>query len=239
MNIWTQRVSCPWRQNIAFYERRYEILRAIEDKGLLRRFQERPNELAVRLQGPHQLVAFRPTGLFLSMLRPDAVSDVVRAVVEVVCGAMSPDPIGSPTFKFQWLVACETPYDEARKVAAEAFMGENHPTQMIDFALVIDGRFDEPFDEYHLSFGVVEAAEAPSRLARGIRRADEQRDSPPGIWRIEDLPPVAVFCDIEMESASPLDPGDIVGSLFSALELARDEADQLLTSIMKPLEGKL
>ncbi|HEY5044679.1 MAG TPA: hypothetical protein VII53_02360 [Solirubrobacteraceae bacterium] len=237
MAIWTQRASIPWRQNIGFYERRYEILRDLEQKGLLRRFQDRPHQLAMRLQAAHQLVTFGADGLFFAALKPDSDLDVVRAAVEVVWEALAPEPQGLPLFNFQWLTPCGRPYDEARDVAAKAFVGSDHPARVTDFAVVLDGKFDEPFDDFHLAAGVVEAAETPGRLARGLSRGENERDVPPGIWSVEDLPAVAVFCQVEVDRIS-LEPGDIVEDAFSALESARDSADALRTSILTPLRDK-
>jgi hypothetical protein len=229
--LWTQRLSISWRQNIGFFERRYDVLRDIEQKGLLRRFIDGHNEMAVRLQGPHQLVTFRSEGMDLSMLRPDADIDVMRAAADAICDALEPKMQGFPLFRFQWLIPCTSSYDEARRLAADAFVGAAHPAAVTDFALLLDGKCEKPFDDWHLELGILDAAEAPRRLARG---AD---DSQPGLWRPEDLPPVAILCDVRLGRIQ-LGPDDIVESVFSAFESARETADRLMSSILSPLKDR-
>jgi hypothetical protein len=229
MALWTQRLSISWRQNIGFFEHRYDVLRNIERKGLLRRFLDSHNQIVVRLQGPHQLVTFRSEGMDLSMLRPDADIDVMRAAADAVCDALEPVPQGFPVFRFQWLVPCASSYEDARHLAADAFVGVHQPARMTDFALLLDGKCKEPFDDWHLEFGVVDAAEAPRRLARGTD------DAQPELWRPEDLPPVAIFCDIRIDRFQ-LGPGDIVDNVFSAFESAREAADKLMSATLKPLQ---
>jgi hypothetical protein len=239
MPIWTQRASFSWRQNIGFFEHRYAILRQLEDQGLLRRFQERPSSVAVRIQGPHQLIIFGDDGLFIGTFKPDAVMDVMRAAVEVICEALEPEPTGYPIFKFQWLNACEGSYDEARQTAAKAFLGDDHPAQVADFALLLDAKLETPFDDCHLEFGIVDATEAPRRLSRGMHGLQNERDSPPGLWPPGELPQVAIFCDVRLDAASPLGASDIVANMFATIEAARDVADQLMASMLRPLDGPM
>jgi hypothetical protein len=237
MTLWTQRAAISWKQNIGFFEHRYDVLRDIEQKGLLRRFQDRPSQTAVRLQGPHQVVTFGAEGVFFGLFKPDADLGVVRAAVEAVCNALEPELTGFPVFNFKWLNPCEMSYDKARDVVATALVGKHNPGHVTDFAVVLDGKFEAPFDDYHLEIGVVEAAETPHRLASGLSRGENERDSPPGLWSVEQLPPVAVFCEVELDR-SKLDPGDTVEDIFSAFGSARDLADGLMSSVLTPLKDR-
>ncbi len=165
MTLWTRRAGFSWQQNLNFFGRRYDVLRELEDKGLLRRFHQRPESIAVRLQGPHQLVIFGSENLFIGMLKPEAEMEVMRVAVETICRLLEPEPRGYPNFRFQWLKAWDASYDDARRRSAEAFLGVDHPVRVTDFALVVDSKLDAPFDDCHLEFGIVDATEAPRRLA--------------------------------------------------------------------------
>jgi hypothetical protein len=234
---WTHRASFSWRQNVGFFERRYEILRTLEGEGLLRRFDDRGDYMAVRLQGPHQLLIFGEDQLYIGLFKPNAVMDVARAAAQVVCDALEPQLTGSHDFRFQWLDAQDQSYEHVRRATAAAFLGTGHSANLTDFALLIDTKFDPPFDEGHLEFGIVDAREAPMRLAHGSLGAQEPHDAPPGLWSAEELPPVAVFCDLTLDTAIPLDDsGDIVTSMFATFEKARDAADALRASLLRPLE---
>lgn len=234
---WTHRASFSWRQNVGFFEHRYEILRTLEDKGLLRRFNDRGDKMAVRLQGPHQLVIFGEDDLYIGLFRPDALMDVARAAVQVICDALQPQLTGNHDFDFQWLEAWDRPYDQARLATSEAFLGKDHPANLIDFALVVDAKFDPPFDDGHVEFGIVDASEAPMRLTRGAIGAEEPQDAPRSLWGADELPPVAIFSDIHLDAGGPLDESaDIVASMFATFEKARDTADALRASLLRPLE---
>jgi hypothetical protein len=236
--LWTQRASFSWRQNLNFYERRYDILQELEDKALLRRFQDRKEAIAVRLQGPHQMVIFGEDELFIGMFKPDAAIDVIREAVDVICGALEPESSGIPVFKFQWLNTWNASYNDARRGSAEAFLGTEHPVRVVDFALLLDAKADEPFDDCHLEFGIVEGTEAPRRLARGLLpSAEDPHDSPPGLWSSEELPAVSIFCDVYLDAWSLVDSSDgIVANMFATMEQARSVADGFMASMLKPLE---
>ena len=237
MTLWTHRASFSWKQNLNFFERRYDVLRDLEDKGLLRRFQERQDSIAVRLQGPHQLLIFGSESLFIGMLKPQADMAVMRTAVETICRVLEPEPRGYPNFRFQWLNAWDASYEDARRQSAETFLGTGHPVHLADFALLVDAKLDDPFDDCHLELGIVDATEAPRRLARGMVAPEEQNDSPPGLWATDDLPPVAIFCDVSLDAWSLVEADDMVASVFATLESARDVADEFVSSMLQPLRG--
>jgi hypothetical protein len=91
-----------------------------------------PAKMAVRLQGPHQLVTFGSEGVFVGTFRPDPDMGVVREAIEAICGAPEPAMSGYPLFEFQWLTPVASSYDEARQAAADAFLGANHPARLTD-----------------------------------------------------------------------------------------------------------
>jgi len=236
VTIWTRRASFAWRQNIGFYEHRYKVLRHLDEKGLLRRFLEREDQLAIRLQGPHQVVTFTPEGLQWGLLKPDADIEVIRTAVEVICKELQPQLRGYSRFGFQALEPCTKSYDEARSAAVAAYLGTEHPGRIIDFALSLDGKLAAPFDDWWMQAGIVNASEMSLRLARGLRRRITEISSPPSLWSPDELPAVAVFSDVEVDIAPFEAPVDIVATMFSAFDSARVLADELSASVLKPLE---
>jgi hypothetical protein len=236
MSPWTQRAEVSWRQNLAFYEHRYAILRELESKGLLRRFQENEGRISARLGAAHQVLSYSADGLSVAAFKPDSDLEMLRTAAEIVCDTLEPKVIGFPDFILQWLIPQDADYDVVRTKAASALLGEGPPGELDDFAVVTDGTFEDPLDEYHLEFGVVEAAEAVSRLARRVgRTSGAAPDTPRGLWRPDDLPPVAFFCDLQLDALG-VEPGDIVASLFSLLESARHSGDQLVSSLVQRLD---
>jgi hypothetical protein len=233
MNIWTQRARLGWKQSVSFYEHRFEVLRRLEDDGSLRRFQERGGQISMRLGGAHQLVSFGPTGLSMATLKPGLDDGVMRNAIEVVCSALEPQPVGRPSFGLQWLVPIDLSYDDARKTASTALFSsvDGH---LADFALLLDGTLDEPLQEYQVEVGILEASEVPARLARVVGRVGPaDQDIAPALWQSEELPKVALFCDMELKAASI--QGDIVENLFAMLESACDSADLVVSSFSRQL----
>jgi hypothetical protein len=236
MPIWTQRVEITWRQNLAFFERRYSVLRELEDEGLLRRFQENDrSEISVRVGSAHQTLTFGDDGLVVAALKPESDLQVLRAAVQVVCDALDPRLSGYPELAFQSLTPLVGAYDEVRKAAAEALLGGGAVGRVGDFAVVLDGDLDEPLDDYHLEFGIVEATEVPARLSRrvGFSSSGNSFAPPPGLWQSDQLPAVALFCDSRID-ASSLGP-DIVDDLFATLKLGRQAAEEVESATMKRL----
>jgi len=202
---------------------------------LLRRFQERGGQISVRLGGAHQLLSFGPTSFSIATLKPNLDESLMRNAVQVVCSALEPQLVGQPTFGLQWLVPLDISYDNARKTAASRLLSSDVPGHLSDFALLLDGALEDPLKEYRLEMGILEASEAPMRLAQAVGRVGSpDRDTPPTLWQPEELPNVALFCDMELK-ASPLDD-DIVESLFAMLKSARDSADRLVSSLIERLD---
>jgi hypothetical protein len=233
MAIWTQRTRVSWKQNVSYFEHRYEVLRTLEDAGLLRRFQSKGDRISMRLGGAHQIMSFGPGGFSMADLNPSLDEGVTRAAAEVVCSALKPELVGRPSFGIQSLVPIAMPYDDARRTAGEALLPDL-PSEVRDFALLLDGTSEQPPGEYRLEIGILEAAEAPERLSRAVGRITTRDDeTPPFLWQPSELPDVALFCDIEFE-AEPLQ-GNVVESLFATLASVRDASDELVSSFMDRL----
>lgn len=228
MGLWTQRLGLSWRSSVRFFEHRYRVLERLEDDALLWGFMVDENEVAVRLGDPNHLLFFGPTNVSAALLQPDGDEDRLKNAVEMVIDALEPRSLVRPTFGFQWLVGVEGSYDEVRGSAAQTFL-PSAPGHATDLSAWIDGELDSG-KEYSLECGIVEAIEAPPRLARDTGRffTHDPRIQA-SLWPIENLPPVAFFCDIEFE------PGDEVGSagdFFNRWGETREDAKGVVSVLM-------
>jgi hypothetical protein len=233
MAIWTQRTSVSWKQSVSYFEHRYEVLRTLEDAGLLRRFQSKGDRILMRLGSAHQIMSFGPSDFSMADLKPGLDEGVTRAAAEAVYSALKPELVGRPNFGIQSLVPIAMPYDEARQAAGRALL-PGLPGNTLDFGLLLDGTSEQPPGEYRLEVGVVEAKEAPTRLSREVGRvATRDAETPPFLWQPNELPEVALFCDIGLKT-EPLQE-NTVESLFATLASVRDVSDELVSSFMQRL----
>jgi hypothetical protein len=233
MAIWTQRTKVSWKQSVSYFEHRYEVLRQLEDAGLLRRFQSNGDRISMRLGGVHQIMSFGPSGFSMADLKPGLDEGVTRAAAEIVYSAIKPELVGRPSFSIQSLVPITVPYDDARQAAGRALL-PGLPGNTLDFGLLLDGASEQPPGEYRLEVGIVEATEVPARLSRTVGRvAARDEETPPFLWQPNELPEVALFCDVALKT-EPLQ-GNTVESLFATLASVRDVSDELVSSFMQRL----
>jgi hypothetical protein len=237
LSLWTQRIEVRWQQNLRFYEHRYEVLRAFEDGGYLRSLREREERIFVRVGTAHQLVSFGPRGMSLALLRPDADETLVRTAASEVWERLQPRVTGGLRLGFQWLRELSEPYAEARKSAARSLLGEPFSDDAEDFALLFDGKKDDPAARYRLELGVLEASEVPARLARlSGRVAKADLNTPPTLWQVSSLPSVALFCDQEWDTADLDDSA--LPTVLGRIQAVRRAADNVVDNIASRVESE-
>lgn len=239
VSLWTQRITLRWQQNLRFYERRYEVLRAFEDAGYLRNFREDEGQMVVRVGSAYQVLSFGSRGMSLGLLSPDADDELLQSAAFEVWTRLEPATVGGPTVELQWLRALPQAYNEARTHAARVLLGAPLNANAVDFALLYDGRSERPDAHYRLELGIVEAAEAPPRLARVVGRVGGRGDPniSPSLWQADALPPVALFCDGAWES-SDLDDHTLEGIIRRAQDVRRSAGD-LVDMIASRVESEL
>ena len=205
MAPFTQRMNLAWRPALGFFERRYEVLRTLEDDGLLRSFQVRENRISVRLGDPLHVLVFGPESAEVMLLGPDGEFERLMSALETVLRTIRPAGSTRIVIGAQWLERLEIPYKDARHAAASRILGEDGDITDRDFALLTSGELSEPRVAFDLEIGVVEAAEIPQRLARQAGRIGKVApEVPPSLWPTESLPDVALFADSTWRPESPI-----------------------------------
>jgi hypothetical protein len=234
--LWTQRLQIRWHQNIAFYEARYEILRAFEDAGLLRRFRREDNRVVVRIGAAHQVIGFGANGLTMALLTPESDEVVVRQAASIVWDRLTPAVVGGLSLGLQFLSPIEMPYDDAKSKAASALVGSDVGAAVPqDFALLYDANDRELDGTVRLEIGVIDDAEVPVRLARSVGRVGSaDKETPPSLWQGSTLPAVALFCDQDWD----VNLGDVesLDGVFARLEATRRAADELMVGFAQRLD---
>ncbi|HWB22031.1 MAG TPA: hypothetical protein VG652_03995 [Gaiellaceae bacterium] len=170
----------------------------LDEQGLVVGFQLSVDLLALRLgDATYQLRLF-PNRVDVALLNSRPDTERVLTALEVVFAHMKPDRLARPEFVFQWVapIAHQT-YGEARLAAAAEVFSEAGST-FTDFAVLADGRVDEPEIDYRLECGIVEASEIAPRLAGQASRLTgypEDLDAPSSLWSPDTMPEVAFYCD--------------------------------------------
>jgi hypothetical protein len=231
LNPWTQQLGVSWQRTLRFFERRYEVLQEFEGLGLLRQFDIREDRVAVRLGDANHELVFASNRLEAALLQPGAEIERLERAIRIVFKFLAPERLVRPEIRFQWLDRVEKDYDDARRSAAGALFKDGGST-FTDFALLLDGQIDEAGSIYTLECGIVDAAEAPARLARHAGRLSGRPSliAPlPTVWRSESLPPVAFFCDTVWEPVRTLDTAP--EGLFELWEGTRADATRVVLGI--------
>jgi hypothetical protein len=229
---WTQRLSVAWRPSLGFFEKRYEILRAIEDEKLLHQFLHRDDRISVRLGDPNHIVTFAPDRLEMTVLRPDGDLGRVLNVGQLVLEALRPSRILSPAVQFQWLNPIAQDYEVAKAQLVERLFGQVPHLTYGDTAALLDVATDEPASRGQVEFGLVNASEMPGRLARSVGYMTHlaEPEAPASLWVGETLPEVAFFCDSAWWPIQPPDPAiDAVGKLWEDM---REMAGSIVQAFM-------
>ncbi|MDD1677760.1 MAG: hypothetical protein LUO93_01065 [Methanomicrobiales archaeon] len=192
---------------MAYHERRFEALRAFEDEGLIRQLRVTDDHLSVRLGDASHLLILGADRLEIGMFDPKGDAQRIELGVRRAWEVFHPTRLSNPRMSFQWLIPVGLSYDEARLAALGPIFGQLGVVKAEDWSATLLGELGDPPATFFAEFGIVEAAEAPRRLARetGYFRG-QSRETPPSLWPIDTLPPVAFFLDIGLSSAEALEP---------------------------------
>ena len=233
MNPWTQRATVSWRPALAFFERRYSILRAFEDAGLLHQFRIEEDSVSVRLGDANHEIYFSARGLELAMFQPDGDFERLANATRAIIDHLEPKHLLRPEFNFQWLVPLDGDYDEVRRRTAGAVL-PSFDGEATDFAVLVDGSRSK--STYVFEAGIVDAAEIPQRLSgvRGRVRRPGQIEAPPSLWPPDELPQVAFYADsVVFERVVEEATSD---GFLSAWQEMRDIAFDIVGKVMKEFD---
>lgn len=230
---WVQRFAVSWRRNVRFFEHRYRVLEELEETGALWGFLVEENEVAMRLGDPYHFVAFTPWGLTGAVLQPDGHLERVSDATALIIERLQAEFLVQPKFDFIWLTDLDGDYDDVRSGAARAFL-PTAPGTTTDLAAWVDGLLDDG-SRYGLECGIVEAIEAPPRLARETGRFFLARDPRIGaaLWPTETLPSVGFFTDMHVDGEGELDTAD---ELFNQMGETLAYAGDVVSAVMERFE---
>jgi hypothetical protein len=166
-----------------------------------------------------------------ALLRPDGDEERLRWALDVIFEHVKPSRLLRPRASFQWLIPIEQTYDEARNQTAKELFGAAG-SSVTDWSSLLDGELAKPVTmEYRAQFGIVEAAEAPSRLSRQqsqVTPYDSQ--APATLWPVNSLPEVAFFYDgYSVPSEAPEPNAD---GVFRFLGDTQGALHQLMSDVM-------
>lgn len=227
---WTRRFRFSWPQTVEYLDHRYAILRRFEELGVVRQFRAGEDRITVRLGDAHHVVVYGLGSLEGSLLRPDADEERLKAALSLIFETLKPQRLLRPRVDFQWLVALDLEYDEARVRTALQGFGEAGAS-VVDWSVLADGKLSGPKGTYRAEFGIVEAAEMPVRLSRQTGRVGAaERDVPATIWPLATLPSVGWFYDVRctLEEA----PSPTVDEVWSFVDSTQSVLERLMSAMM-------
>jgi hypothetical protein len=225
-------VGVHWSPELTFYERKIELLRYLEARGLLTAFRVSEGEISARLDSA--LVRVTPEHCDVLIVGPGADLTDARQALEYVVGVVGPSDVHMFFGEFQFVEPLTLDYDLARQVALEALMPRPaiaRTVRFTDFSLLVDGNDSGSPSEFQAELGVIERDEAMNRLQRTVSRMgppDEHRSRHLAtVFRKEDFPSVAFFSDWRVNA--PADSAENVVEWWdSAVEMCSGTLQTLM-----------
>lgn len=233
--LWTQGASINWRPSFRFYEARTKFLSRLDEKGLVRAWRMEDEEVSVRLGDREHEAFLTPTGVrvFATTTEPDLERLILAA--ELAVKETNIPRLTIVRVYFQHLYPIEGKYDEIRSRSAHLLLGSfADDLKVSDYALLVDGRPDDPTYAFQVEFGIVSRVEIPLRLARLIGRMrgeEDQQRSLPRQLRLADLPEVALFADSSWALVKAPASDEISGALRELWGSGVREASALVERI--------
>lgn len=232
---WTRRFAFSWPQSVAYFERRYGVLRRFEDEGLVRQFRVSEQRIGVYLGDANHELVYGLRSIEGSLFKPDGDWDRMSAALDIVLADLQPKRLLRPVLRFQWLIALDAEYDEARRAGALEMLGDAGKG-LTDWSGLVDGELESPPSTFQAEFGILDAAEAPQRLSRQIGRVQGERDTPPPtLWPTESLPPVAFFCETIAQGTEPPEPS--VEAISAFVRDSQDALGGIVSGMMERVTG--
>lgn len=193
---WTQSLHLYWRPELRFYEKRIAILKQLEDQGILRAFRVEEGFVDAQLFRSRDRLTVKKDGLDLQLFSPDADPERATEALNIALSEVGPTTPRVASATFQYIVEIDLDFAEAVSRGHGRVLGDL-PGRLNfgDWAVLSDITLDEPSCTGTVEFGIIQANEAPRRLARLAGRAGESRGQSLQRWEAEEFPDVAIFCD--------------------------------------------
>lgn len=239
---WTQSVTLRWRPELRFYERRFEILRHLEEQGSMWSFRVSDDLAEARLIDQFQQLSVRQDRASMHLLSPDADAEVGWDALRFAIGKVQPRAPQGMASSFQYLAPLELPLAEA---VARGNQGrilapvDAHGVKTGDWAVLVDLTVDDPPGALgQTEFGVLADDEAPARLGRVVGRSayTDRASVSPGLWEDVEFPSVALFADVTFRLAIN-SPDTVFENLQKFCATCRRRAGTLVEALKAQLES--
>lgn len=234
---WSTRISASWRTTLRFYERRYEILREIEDRIGIAAYRHEEDVVGARLPGSACEVELRPGGLSLRARNPVADVEQLMAAGTIMLKGMDHPRLTDCTARVQHVMPLDSEFAAAVEHSiANVFRGWVARAGMFDYSILYDGTLRGR--HYQAEFGVAAGEELAMRLAGWVSRAGPpvtESEADP----MEGPPPAALYVDSYWSHDPDPDETPIfdLDDYYSEVVLAANEVAEALMESVSPKEG--
>lgn len=230
-------VVLAWRPCAGVYDTRSALVELLDERFDVDSFRIDGGHVGVVLAGGREVVA-DVQGLTVYSIAPaEADAERMGEIVESVTRLLKAQPLGlvvSLQHIVPWLPeAAHT--DVYENAVGALFGGLAEELHMTDFALLADGRRGSG-DKFQFEFGVIDAEEAPLRMARLMGRASGHKPKLHEQILEASYPAVSTFVDSTWETSG----GDVnVGDVASWVRVAITEAESEAAELVDRLHSRL
>jgi hypothetical protein len=227
--VWSRSVRLVTTPTPLLYDVRGRLLNELRGLASVERFRVRDDDIAVVFEGPREVHVGMESILCSSYVPDDDPRWIVRPL-DVIERAIEPK-VTSLVASFQHLIEVEGPTESLTEQSAKLAMGSiAESIGVYDYANLVDGIDRETGLAYQAEFGIINADEAPFRLARFAGRAQGETSSSMDLIVAMDFPEAAVFVDSRWSVESEFAPGDH-SALVSSVHIFEMAADRLAEQI--------
>ncbi len=233
-------VDLSWRPSLDYYEHGVEVLRRLQNAGVLRRFRVGQDDLQARLADGSDL-SVGVVGMTYTATGGSLPLDVAEQLLLDVLRSLRPADV-TATFYLQHVLALDWggTYEEACAGATAAWLPSIAATcGLTDSAPLVDGVSRRHGIGFQAEFGVIDAAQAPARLSRYVGN----RIGGPGLAIHEeegrDHPPLALFVDSSwFPQGAPRAVEDLAQWVLGSLSQAIEEAHDLTVALHESCDNR-
>jgi hypothetical protein len=233
-----------WRPELRFFERRYEILRTLEERGDMWAFHAEEELIQARLFDTHHQLAVRQRSASLHLLTPEPQTDRAWTALEFAVNTIQPKQAHNMALTFQFVDPLAVDFDAAMRRGYGTILRVPGTTiiRPDDWAVLADLKLRDPkegkteWGSGQTEFGIVSAAEVPSRLRRNIGRVSlvERPALSGNEWDDAEFAPVSLFVDVTFRAPAISGSGTL-SALRTFWNGLRADAANLVTELKHQL----
>lgn len=190
---WSTEVSISWRTTLRFYERRYKIMRRIEDELGIAAYRHEHDSVAARLPEHAGEIELRPDGLIARRLLPEGGNPAeVKRAIEIVLTSMEVTPVVADQAAFKHVLGLGDDFSEVLTESLPKVLPSwASGVGLTDASILYDGVWNGTV--YQAEFGIAASGELMARLSGMVSRIAQQ----PLPWPdyLEGLPGSSLFVE--------------------------------------------